>query len=256
MTFDTAARDRLRSKLLGYMKQHAIGVPALQARIAEATDRPTDLIVLKTLQRFLGKQGRTHDGFLIPCFQFAESLPERDEMAGIAGELAGFFAMPLAADNQGQDRPRETEAASLAGRFKVWTKPPLIPGKMKVLDADESQFTLAYSKCAIRERGGSLRIREEVFNGGMENPAPSELQTTHHSFEGIVLFFDPVIFVLSRNVLTRLPRAYWLRRYEGDVLAGSGMEAAFSTDKGSTKSYEKTVDFMFARIPDEAEDGS
>ena len=65
--FDTAERERIRAAILRYMEAHRIGVPTLQARIAQAADRSLDLIPLKTLQRFLAGATRTNDAFLIPA---------------------------------------------------------------------------------------------------------------------------------------------------------------------------------------------
>lgn len=69
-SFDDAARELIRSKLLRYMQENAIGIPALAKRIELAEPAA---ISLKTLQRFLSGQTRTDGRLVARCHRFAES---------------------------------------------------------------------------------------------------------------------------------------------------------------------------------------
>jgi|GEM_PF-2964007 len=226
MTFDTAARDRLRAKLLGYMKEHAIGVPSLQARIAEATDRSPDLIVLKTLQRFLGNQGRTHDGFLIPCFQFAESFPAHDELQGVASEVAGFFGAMGMPEGGGA---KEATPDRLLGTYGVIAGGEGYSGVWASRPGDEFQTGSPHGRCTIeRIPGTSLcKVRE------LAAPDPKGTKTrealVRRVYDGLLLFFDPLVLIVLRDRLTRLPRVMWLSEDDDGRVAlyGHFMQALF-----------------------------
>ncbi len=241
--FNLAERERLRAALRNYMQENRIGVPTLQLRIADAADRSPDLLPLKTLQRFLADCGRTNDAFLQPCFHFAQSLPGTGKSDDFARELAGYFGL-LAAGEKGT--PQSTPVR-LAGRYKVSAKRR--ERKVRVLD-DESEFALGYSTCTVRgDEQARLSFQEEVFNPGMVDPVPAS--GARYSLEGALLFFDPLVFVVAKNLLTRLPRAYWLREFEGGTLMGYGMEAAFLHERDVARPYSDPVDFSFERIDEE-----
>jgi hypothetical protein len=227
------------------MQENRIGVPALQLRIADATDRSPDLLPLKTLQRFLADCGRTNDAFLQPCFQFAQTLPTTGKSEDFARELAGFFGV-VVADAGGAAKGAPVR---LAGRYRVSAKRR--ERSMRVLDNDDDEFTLGYSTCTVEgDEGARFSFREEVFNPGLVMPIPEN--GTRHSFEGALLFFDPLVFVVAKNRLTRLPRAYWLREFEGGALIGYGMEAAFLHDLDVARPYSDPLDFAFERIDEES----
>ncbi|UPT88515.1 hypothetical protein HAP41_0000005340 [Bradyrhizobium barranii subsp. apii] len=243
--FNLAERERLRAALRNYMQENRIGVPALQLRIAEGTDRSPDLLPLKTLQRFLADCGRTNDAFLQPCFQFAQSLPSTGRSDDFARELAGYFGL-LAAGEGGTPR---SAPVRFAGRYKVSAKRR--ERKVRVFEGDETEFALGYSTCTVQgNEQARFSFREDVFNPGMVDPVPAS--GARHSFEGALLFFDPLVFVVAKNLLTRLPRAYWLREFEGGTLMGYGMEAAFLHETDTARPYSNPVDFSFERIHEEA----
>lgn len=237
--FDMTERARLRAALLRYMKEHGIGVPTLQVRIADGTDRSPDLLPLKTLQRFLADVGRTNDTFLIPCFEFAQSLPAGDDIEGFAREAAGFFGVEQAGAN----------AAGLTGNYAVFARPQKTDTRMRVLAPDDieqrEEFSVFHSRCVVEQSGpaGPYRLHEETIITSEGTQADS----VRHIYEGVVLAFDPLVFALSKNALTRLPRAYWLRGFADGTLAGYGMEAAFLTDLGEARPYTRPVDFEFRR---------
>ncbi|MHC2424229.1 hypothetical protein ACVII1_007230 [Bradyrhizobium elkanii] len=239
--FNLADRERLRAALRNYMQENRIGVPALQLRIADATDRSPELLPLKTLQRFLADCGRTNDAFLQPCFQFAQTLPPAAKTDDFARELGGFFGVTTV-DSAGapQDGP-----VRLAGRYRVSAERR--ERKLRVFGSDDIEFTLGYSTCVIEgHEGARFAFREEVFNPGMVDPVPKI--GIRHCLEGALLFFDPLVFVVAKNLLTRLPRAYWLREFEGGRLAGYGMEAAFLHELDAPRPYSHPVDFSFDRV--------
>jgi hypothetical protein len=241
--FNLADRERLRAALRNYMQENRIGVPTLQLRIADAADRSPDLLPLKTLQRFLADCGRTNDAFLQPCFQFAQSLPTAAKSDDFTRELADFFGLPMGGE---KGAPRSAPVR-LAGRYKVSAERR--ERTVRVIESDETEFKLGYSTCTVEGDGqAQFLFREEVFNPAMVNPAPSG---TRHSYEGALLFFDPLVFVVAKNLLTRLPRAYWLREFEGRTLAGYGMEAAFLHETEVARPYSNPVDFSFERMDEE-----
>ncbi|WP_127650095.1 hypothetical protein [Sinorhizobium meliloti] len=253
--FDMAERERLRSALLAYAEKHGIGVPTLQVRIADATDRSPDLLPLKTLQRFLTGIGRTNDAFLIPCFQFAQSLPAQSDTMNIARELGSFFGLAGLQANADQSGTSMVAAEQFAGRYAVATRQPR-PKKVRVfdIDDDDDKLNLAYSRCEFENTGpgSQLKVREEVFNPAMVAATrPAEEVAARHCFEGVVLVFDPLVFIVSRNVLTRLPKAYWLREFGNGLLMGCGMEASFLNDMDEPRPYSDPVDFAFERLPQE-----
>lgn len=247
--FNLADRERLRAELRNYMQQNRIGVPALQFRIAEATDRPPDLLPLKTLQRFLADCGRTNDAFLQPCFQFAQTLPPAGKTEDLARELAGFFGLETAIRSADEDGVAKSAPVRLQGQYRIYAKQ--LEKKLVVLESDDGNLTLEYSTCAVTGNDGSrLTFREEVVNPALVTPVPKT--GTRHTCEGALLFFDPLIFVVAKNLLTRLPRVYWLREFDDGLLLGNGMEAAFLHEKDVGRPYSDK-DFAFRRIEGGAE---
>jgi hypothetical protein len=118
------------------------------------------------------------------------------------------------------------------------------------LEARE-QFSVLHSRCTLERReSGPSTIREDVILAAGETGD----EDVRHRYEGVLLCFEPLIFVVAKNVLTRLPRAYWLRQFDGGTLAGYGMEAAFLMSMSEARPYSKPVDFEFR--PDAQEDQS
>jgi hypothetical protein len=71
-----------------------------------------------------------------------------------------------------------------------------------------------YGRCTIEKIDGTagFKVFEEAL--GPRRATAEKLAYISGSlfYEGILFFFKPVIFVLLRNNLTRLPRVYWLQR--------------------------------------------
>jgi hypothetical protein len=240
--FDIVERERLRAAILRYMKDHRIGAPALQTRIAEGSGRSVDLVPLKTLQRFIGGIGRTNDAFIALCHQFAHALPEGNDPSAFAREFAGFFG--LERDDAVPDW--------LTGEYSVFTEPPkaesdkrirvLEPGPIKKPTLEE-RLSFLYAACVFERRGadGPLYLHQE-------RQLPAASAETRHSYEGIVIGFRPLLFAVLRNNLTKLPRAYWLRDVGGGELAGVGMEALFLDNMEAGRPYTPCSDFHFRPV--------
>ena len=227
-SLDLAARARLRGRLLRYMEEHRIGAPTLQSRIAQASGRSVDLIPLKTLQRFIGGQGRTNDAFTAILSRFAENLPDANGAEDATAAATRFF--DLAAFGGRPEQSGES-ADALTGAYSVYRGAPASGGhqfsknrNITVHRAGQAtmEFTQLNSRCVIArsETGGPMLLRQELFESGGMSDGP------RRTFEGIVLFFDPLIVVLCKDLATRLPRIYWLREYP-EGLAGQAIEAAF-----------------------------
>jgi hypothetical protein len=243
-SLDLAARARLRGRFLRYMEEHRIGAPTLQARIAQALGRSPDLIPLKTLQRFIGGQGRTNDAFTAILSRFAHDLPDKNDVQDTTAVTTRFF--DLGAFGVG---PARTEPGSerLLGSYSVYQATPAPGGHKSSANSNitvyragqlTTEFTQLDSRCVItrHEPGGPLLLRQELFEpgGGPDGP--------RRSFEGIVLFFDPLILILCKDVATRLPRIYWLREYT-EGLAGRAIEAAFYN--AASNELQTSANYLF-----------
>jgi hypothetical protein len=89
--FDNAARELIRKKLIRYMKDHGIGVPALAERIRASHPREAEIPV-STLQRFLANSvQRTNEPCVRLCHSFAESLTAFDHLAMLGERLSVFY---------------------------------------------------------------------------------------------------------------------------------------------------------------------
>jgi hypothetical protein len=217
-SFDLEERARIRAKLLRYMEQHRIGAPALVSRIAEKAKRSPDLIPQKTLQRFIGGQGRTNDAFIMLCHQFAEKLPDVDPVAELGQELIRYFELGSKGAEPG---PARSEPDSLAGRYGVYI--PEAPKGFKVRQQGEADSVL-YSRCTIEHYSGTgpLIVREQVFDSGNMQGTKGDAPL-HRTFEGVALQFNPLVFVIAKDTTTRLPRVCWLRQRDGGLM-GRAME--------------------------------
>lgn len=247
--FDTNERTRLRATLLAYMEQHGIGTPTLLNRIAEKSRHPPHLLPLKTLQRFLGAQGRTNDGFLIPCDQFARTLPEANPAAELGEAFDRYFGLGSAAIAQTAGRDRD---AGLAAAYSVYTKPSAKLAHLKLSGQSlAEEYSVLYAKCVIKRTSprGPLLIREELYDPFSLGPAQTGGQL-RRNFEGIVAFFDPLIFILAKDTATRLPKGYWLRE-SAQGLFGQCMEETLQTMTGAPGPFVLPNRFRFERLPPE-----
>jgi hypothetical protein len=214
--FDAADRDRLRRALLGYARENRIGAPNLQLRIADTTGRSIDQIPLKTLQRFLKDEGRTNDGFLIPIAEFvtaAEAATPHDELAR---DLGAFFSRDEA------DRSAAEVPERFCGEYEVWAGGARFTDFKVQIKGEAANPDVAYGRCRISGSGRGLKVHETETGPGSGGADGAYRPPAN---EGMMLFFDPLVFILLKNALTRLPRVYWLRERDGGRLAGHAMHA-------------------------------
>ena len=254
--FDLAERERIRSALQRYMEAHAIGVPTLQVRIADAAGRSQDLIPLKTLQRFLAGATRTNDAFLVPCHQFASGLPDREGPQEVtpddlAQALFGFYRPPVsgAVPAPGSEAP-----AILKGDYEVCTPritgPPSNSRIRAVTRAQSQRFDVPYATLDVASASGGLpsSVRERVFNPSQKFPFKQDAdEPPRHIYEGTGIQFTSLIFALFRNLVTRLPKAYWLRPGSQigfpATLVGYGIESRFLTDDVTLRGHTASTEF-------------
>lgn len=223
--FDTADRGRIRAAILRYMEAHRIGVPTLQARIAEAADRSIDLIPLKTLQRFLAGASRTNDAFLIPCHRFASGLPDYggpeeaapDTLAQLIGRFFGA----------GQTAAPPSAAADLRGRYEVWATRRHTGGFRVVTEPDKYPVPYATLRISDTASAGARAAAESVVNPDRLDSFKTGDADTRHQWEGGLLSFGTGSFVLLRNNLTRLPKCYGLSPTPRGAYEGYAIETPF-----------------------------
>jgi hypothetical protein len=236
--FSQDDRARLRAALLAYMEEHRIGVPTLQVRIAQAAGREPHLLPLKTLQRFLADTSRTNDGLLSLCFQFAETLEPKAGPEGFAEAADAFFETTVNGGNRSVLLGRWT---GLAQRNKTG---------MSVVNQtgmDISSVQTSELKLELLENGKGLKTTEKVTNPGGNRNAKYD-PGMQHIYEGIAVQFRPLICLIAKNLLTRLPRTYWLQESDTGFLIGHGAEAIFGVREGDKKVVSDLAHFRFERM--------
>jgi len=216
-SFDQADREKMRAAILAFAKQNKLGAPSLQLRIAEATKRSVDQIPLKTLQRFLKDEGRTNDGFMIPIAEFVASVGAITPLDTFAHELGAFFARSGTEKEAANEVParfaRTYEIVAGSAKFK----------NIKVIRSGAIENPdEPYGRCVISGTGRSLKV-QELETGSDSGGADGAFRPPAN--EGVVLYFAPLLFMLLRNNLTRLPRVYWLREQEDGKLVGHAMHS-------------------------------
>lgn len=234
-TFSQDDRARLRASLLDYMKEHKIGVPTLQLRIAQAAGREPHLLPLKTLQRFLADTTRTNDSLLSLCFQFAESVKPKAEGEALAEAAAAFFDAPASGGEGLNGRWIGAAAGNKRGIVVV------------AAGVDRTSVTTSELVIDTPENAKGLRIRETVTNPAANRTAKYD-PGFRHRYEGMALSFSPLLCVILKNTLTRLPRTYWLNS-DPDTMHGHGVEAIFGASPQQLVS--DLAAFRFERILDE-----
>lgn len=210
--------------MLRYMESHRIGVPALQARISEAVNRPVDLIPLKTLQRFLAASTRTNDAFLVPCHQFVSGLPDYAGANETGPEaLPRLFQQFLAAGLPPALGPAPDANAAPANFEGEYTA--FVIGDEKQPGPDMISYKPPYAYLAVTatDGEGGYSARETLINPARADiMAKPSRATGRHLCEGVLASFEGGPFILLRNNLTRLPKAYALRRDLGNPLFHEG----------------------------------
>jgi hypothetical protein len=257
--FDMAERARIRAAMLRYMEAHRIGVPALQARISEAVNRPIDLIPLKTLQRFLAASTRTNDAFLVPCHRFVSGLSDYagakeagpESLPRLFGEFLGGAKTELLADG-----------AAIEGRYEVHTGPKFGQTKPRssMMIMEEPTFTnrypVHYSTLAVSANdGGVYAVRETVRNPARAHPFDPGKAPARHLYEGAMTGTARGLFIVVRSNLTRMPKAFALERSAANpsLYEGHGIEAPFVDPDDERSLYNLHLPFGVYRVPSESE---
>lgn len=209
--FDVAERERIRHALLAYARDNRIGAPNLQLHIAEKLGRTVDEVgALKTLQRFLTGEGRVNDGFITVCAAFVERTGAMTSHDELAHDLGAFFMRDIA------DQPADEVPSRLAGDYEIWASE--IWHAHFVVKSEHMKPGKSYNLCRISGSGRGLKVHELATASesayGSFRPAANE---------GVMLYFDPLIFILLKNRLTRLPRVYWLREGQHGYLRGEAV---------------------------------
>lgn len=213
--FSTEERAELREALLQYMKDHKIGVPTLQKRIAKATGRPdAKYVPRKTLQRFLADTSRTGDYLLTECSKFLDTIKPP--------KIAERFSEAASAYFQLANTPNLAHA--LAG---TWEGKATGNKKGMVVfnpTTGRELNTFAVSTLTIQPAAHdhSLKILETVINPEANRKARYD-PGFQHTYNGVLLPFPKLICIFLKNTITNLPRTYWLK-FEDDTLWGHGTE--------------------------------
>jgi hypothetical protein len=215
IAFDAAERERIRHALLAYARDNRIGAPNLHLHIAEKTGRTVDQLgALKTLQRFLIGEGRVNDGFVAACAAFVERAGAVTPHDELARDLGSFFSRDIA------EQPADEVPSRLAGDYEVWAgRTTFINFEVQTASGGLSP-NVPYGRCRLSGNGRGLKVHEREAAPGSD---AAEGAFRPAANEGVMLYFNPLIFVLMKNKLTRLPRIYWLREFQGGELAGHAM---------------------------------
>jgi hypothetical protein len=201
--YDDKDRDLIRRQLLGYMEQHRIGTPTLQARIAGSSDRSLDEVNNKTLQRFLAGRHRTNDSFVWLCHKFTLGVDAADPAREFGDAACRFYQ-----HNDDADAVRDA-----AGEYEI-----------AACAEDRGSEPVAYSKLKLDPVADRpfLRALESVIDhrAGEQNvPDDSPLE-----FEGVAFARVKGLSIVLRDVLTRRQRWHLFYPVPGDgEYAGSVM---------------------------------
>jgi len=215
IAFDAAERERIRRALLAYGKENRIGAPTLQLHIAEKTGRTVDQLgALRTLQRFLLGEGRVNDGFVAACAVFVERAGVMTPHDDLARDLGAFFARDIA------DQPADEAPSRLAGDYAIWAGETTFANLKVQIKGEDVNPDVPYGRCRISGSGRGLKVHETEATPGSDGADGAFRPPAN---DGMMLYFDPLIFLLLKNRLTRLPRVYWLRERQDGGLAGHAM---------------------------------
>lgn len=235
--FSEEDRSRLRAALNSYMDAHDIGAPTLQARIAKATGRNPKLVPLKTLQRFLGGSIRTNDAFLMPCFQFVESIRPKTRAETLSEAAFAFF-----------DVRRVDGRDTLLGRWRGTAAGNKVGITVIRASTGHDLTSVPVSELIFQTVGDETLVRESLFNPEASRTAKYE-EGFRHTYEGIALRFDTLVYLVLKNTTTLLPRSYWLQWDGDESLSGHGAEALL--DAGPTRTVTDLAAFKFERAAEE-----
>jgi hypothetical protein len=230
--FDEAERGRIRAALRRYMAENRISTPTLQYRVIEA-DKPRHReIPLSTLQRFITGAHHTQDHHVALCHAFVRELPwygEGQDIARLGQALFGFLQEPM--DEEGRQALIETLEREFTGSFETRTRPASAGGAF----AYPPEPGPADSRAIFTSAPGKPWLDAREFVTDLRNFA--ERPERRFTYDGVLLFAAPLVYVYLRNTLTRQPRNYSLGKVfisagDGDVTVyeGEGFETWFLRD--------------------------
>lgn len=235
-TFSLEDRAQLRATLLRYMKDHDIGVPTLQFRIAKSAKRNASDIPIKTLQRFLSGGFRTQDWGLIWYAAFAATLPPPKTAIKEWTAAAGLQDLNRNSLDQG------TAGDSLALLRGAWAV------NKALWIRDEIVGPYSYCEFASAADSRAVLVREEIVSPDNTDSSGDGASGPKQIYQGIALSFAPLILILSKSALTGLPCTYWLRdSNNGQELAGHRIAAELIFDSNIVQPYSHPGRYRFMR---------
>lgn len=196
--------------MLRYKEEHVIGLTILQKHMAQALNRDLDMIVPKTLQRFLLGTHKTNEAFLALCSDFAAGLPGPTLPDDLAGAFAEFFDLSDMTNAGGppvQDRAgRKFDIFNLnltAERYK----------RLTVISQGDDPSAVYFGRLSVGHAtsGGPHVVQEEVLNPYLVQPYDPLKVPMRRLYEGIACWFGERALLMLRNKSTRAPRFGWLR---------------------------------------------
>lgn len=219
--FSAQDRERIRSTLIRYMKEHGIGVPTLGARIAKATDRPSHLIPIKTLQRFLAGSHRTYDVFVGYCHTFIGTLPP----AQTTDPLLAFLQL-------------------LPGASAI--EDTTFPENADCYIDDNAESPTFYSVLhVLPSAGAALAIRETILNParkpGVTAVVRNDKSAASLTYEGLLINLDGMHIAVLRSPLSGRPRVHCITRLWQSGLVSSCHFIADREGEGLTRSEHHTL---------------
>lgn len=200
--FDEATRERIRRKLLTYMKGGGIGAPRLAIMIKKSTPRGPE-IPIKTLQRFLKGKIRTNDMYVGFFQDFVAGLPDPDPIGELGRAMAAFHS---------SEAP-----VHFAGEYTSYMSCDSGPDR-RAYSSDMS-ITADDTFCRVIERSNNGRL--VVRDGAL---------VTRKKMAVIVL----------QDRMTRAPRQYLIGADRGGYEA-RGTEAVFGSDADTVHSLSGRV---------------
>ncbi|RIK59422.1 MAG: hypothetical protein DCC64_15855 [Planctomycetota bacterium] len=207
--FSEADRQRIRSALQRYMRDHKIGVPTLRERICKATGRIRNtpsgddpyLVPQKTLQRFLAGSHRTQDLVLVPIAEFAKSLPARNVVEELAAAASGFFSQSDPSEAKGS-----RASAAIAGKYDLLAMHVVKADNASGLDLSLNQgYKVECGQAEFISTPSGLTVREVITNPHQIHPAPQETDGPRITWEGVVCAMDTLVLLIMRNEAVFVP---------------------------------------------------
>jgi hypothetical protein len=187
---DREARDRIRNRLLHYMREHGIGAPELTVRIYNAQE-PKQLkpVGISTVQRFLANKVRTVESYVDMFERFVEKFPSPDLIGALGKAMAEFYV--------------SDDADRFAGDYQ----------SAVAYEMDDSRDGFN-SSLAIKEDNKFCRVVER-----------SEDRKSLIC-EGVLVCNDQTAIMTLHDKLTQVSRQFLLAD-DGEQISGCGTEGEF-----------------------------